>query len=76
MKKLLTAVLCLILVFSCCAAAAAEETQTGFGDYEHVFIIGVDGAGAASGATDSSRSNTRNTERVFFIAIPPNHISI
>ncbi len=47
MKKTLSLVLCLLFVLSCASVAFARETDSSFGAYDHVFIIGVDGAGAA-----------------------------
>ena len=44
----------LILTVGCVMTVGAEQnTAQGFGDYEHVFIIGVDGAGAAFSQTET-----------------------
>jgi len=47
MKKTITLLLCLVVAFSCAGAAVAENSESSFGAYDHVFIVGVDGAGAA-----------------------------
>ncbi|MBQ6266936.1 MAG: alkaline phosphatase family protein [Clostridia bacterium] len=60
MKKAVAVLLSLLLVFSCAGLAFAQESKPGFGDYEHVFIIGVDGAGGAFGQVD-----TPNFDRIF-----------
>lgn len=60
MKKVLSIVLSLIFVCSCVSFAFAEESYDSFGKYEHVFIIGIDGAGAAFGKAD-----TPNFDRIF-----------
>lgn len=53
MKKLLSLVFVFVFVCSFAALAAAQESRTGFGAYEHVFIVGVDGVGAAFSQTDT-----------------------
>ncbi len=45
-KRVLTVILSLVLLLGCLPLAFAAEQQTGFGAYEHVFIIGIDGAGS------------------------------
>ncbi len=51
MKKLVSVFLCLVLVLTCAVPALAggedpaEAKSASFGAYDHVFIIGVDGAG-------------------------------
>ena len=51
MKKLVSVFLCLALVLACAVPALAggedpaEAKSASFGAYDHVFIIGVDGAG-------------------------------
>ena len=46
MKKVLSLMIALLLAVSCVSAAAAESAAAdSFGAYDHVFIIGVDGAG-------------------------------
>ena len=47
MKKSLALILSLLFVFSCGSVAFAAEDNSSFGGYDHVFIVGVDGAGAA-----------------------------
>ena len=46
MKKTIALFLCLILTLSCGVVAFAAEDNSSFGAYDHVFIVGVDGAGA------------------------------
>ena len=53
MKKLLSLVFVFVFVCSFTAFAAADESRDGFGAYDHVFIIGVDGGGAAFSKTDT-----------------------
>ncbi|MBR2731984.1 MAG: alkaline phosphatase family protein, partial [Clostridia bacterium] len=60
MKKTIAILLCLLLSLSCCVLAFAEESKPGFGAYEHVFIIGVDGGGAAFEQVESP-----NFDRIF-----------
>ena len=59
MKKIISAALAVLIAFACMTAAFAEEAP-GFGAYEHVFIIGIDGAGAAF-----SLRETPNFDRIF-----------
>lgn len=47
MKKTISLLLCLVLLLTCGSVAFAKETDSSFGAYDHVFIVGVDGAGAA-----------------------------
>ena len=60
MKKTLSLILALLLAFCCMGTAFAEETFDSFGAYEHVFIIGIDGAGAAF-----EKCETPNFDRIF-----------
>lgn len=60
MKKLLSLAVAVLLVFAMAAPAFAEGADSSFGAYEHVFIIGVDGAGAAFSQVDSP-----NFDRIF-----------
>lgn len=60
LKKILSVFLAALMTVCCASAAFAAEKAPGFGDYEHVFIIGVDGAGAAWDKTD-----TPNIDRIF-----------
>lgn len=60
MKKLVSLALALILVFAVAAPVFAAGNDGSFGAYEHVFIIGVDGAGAAFEKVDSP-----NFDRIF-----------
>ena len=60
MKKTISVLLSLVLLLCCIAPAFAQETPVGFGAYEHVFIIGIDGAGAAFEKVD-----TPNFDRIF-----------
>ena len=60
MKRILSFALCLILALSCAGTAFAAESFDSFGAYEHVFIIGIDGAGAAFRIC-----NTPNFDRIF-----------
>ena len=53
MKKAITLFLCLALALSCGSVAFAANAETSFGAYEHVFIIGVDGAGPAFSQVES-----------------------
>ena len=47
MKKLISISLCIVLLLLCSAPAYAadDKADATFGAYQHVFIIGVDGAG-------------------------------
>ncbi len=53
-KKFISVLLCLIMLTGCSLSVCAQaEGYDSFGAYEHVFIIGVDGAGAAFDKVDS-----------------------
>lgn len=60
MKKILALLLSALLLFSCAGVAFAVEGTDSFGAYEHVFIIGIDGLGAAFDKVDSP-----NFDRIF-----------
>ncbi len=60
MKKILAVIISAVLVFAMAAPAFAAKAQDSFGAYEHVFIIGIDGAGAAFEKVDSP-----NFDRIF-----------
>ena len=45
-KRVCGVILSLVLLLSCLPLASAAEEQNSFGAYEHVFIIGIDGAGS------------------------------
>lgn len=61
MKKTICLLLTLLIALSCAGSAfAAAESFDSFGAYEHVFIIGIDGAGAAFDKCD-----TPNFDRIF-----------
>ena len=60
MKKITAVILSIALVFACVLPAFAADKNDSFGGYEHVFIIGVDGAGRFFGETD-----TPNFDRIF-----------
>ena len=61
MKKICSILLSILLVTLCALPAfAAEEAESSFGAYEHVFIIGVDGAGRFIRDAD-----TPNFDRIF-----------
>ena len=60
MKKLISLALALMLLLSCASVSFAAESYNSFGAYEHVFIIGIDGAGAAFSKIDSP-----NFDRIF-----------
>ncbi len=64
MKKFVSVLLSVLLLFCAAIPAFAEEAPAepfdSFGAYEHVFIIGVDGGGAAF-----SLVNTPNFDRIF-----------
>ena len=55
LKKLASLLLSALILTSCFAtsASAKENPSDGFGAYDHVFIIGVDGAGAAFSQTET-----------------------
>ena len=63
MKKAISVLLALTLLLGCGAAAFAADAgpaANSFGAYEHVFILGIDGAGAAFSLVDSP-----NFDRIF-----------
>lgn len=60
MKKALSVILALLFVFACMSTASAAQAFDSFGAYEHVFIIGIDGAGAAF-----EKCDTPNFDRIF-----------
>ena len=61
MKKTISLLLSLLLLFGCVSAAfAAEAGGDSFGAYKHVFIIGIDGAGRFIKDAD-----TPNFDRIF-----------
>lgn len=60
MKKIISFLLSVLLLFSCCAFAFAAETYDSFGAYAHVFIVGIDGLGATFEKVDSP-----NFDRIF-----------
>ena len=60
LKKALALFLCLTLTTVCGAPALAAEPADGFGAYDHVFIVGVDGLGAMWETLDSP-----NFDRIF-----------
>jgi len=62
MKKLISISLCLVLLLLCSAPAYAadDKADATFGAYQHVFIIGVDGAGRFFRDVD-----TPNFDRIF-----------
>ncbi len=60
MKKIISALLCAVLMLSCFTVAFAGESYDSFGAYEHVFIIGIDGLGASF-----SKVNSPNFDRIF-----------
>ena len=62
MKKALSLAFAFVLALACMSAAFAAEAFDSFGAYEHVFIIGIDGAGAAFG---NERVETPNFDRIF-----------
>lgn len=54
MKKIGSILLAMLLIALCTVPAlAAEDKDNSFGAYDHVFIIGVDGAGAAFSQVES-----------------------
>ena len=60
MKKIISVFLSLTMIICLALPCAAANADTSFGAYEHVFIIGVDGAGAAFSKVDSP-----NFDRIF-----------
>lgn len=60
MKKFISVMLAIIIFAACVIPAGAAANESSFGTYEHVFIIGVDGAGAAFSKVDSP-----NFDRIF-----------
>lgn len=60
MKKVISILLCAVMLFGFASVAIAAEKPAGFGEYKHVYIIGVDGSGAAWGMYD-----TPNFDRIF-----------
>ena len=52
-KKWVCVITALVLLCALCLPAFAAEPADSFGAYEHVFIIGVDGGGAAFSLTDT-----------------------
>ena len=61
MKKAISVILAAVIAFYCLSISFAQEDKpAGFGDYEHVFIIGIDGLGAALTKVDSP-----NFDRIF-----------
>ena len=60
MKKIVSMALALMLLLSSASVSFAAESYNSFGAYEHVFIIGIDGAGAAFSKIDSP-----NFDRIF-----------
>ncbi len=66
-KQFLSCMLVVFLVYGVCITSSAKSTAAGpgFGEYEHVFIIGVDGAGAAFGITDTPYFDSIFSEYAF-----------
>ena len=60
MRKYFAVILAVLLVLLCAAPALAADSTDGFGQYDHVVIIGVDGLGAMWETLDSP-----NFDRVF-----------
>lgn len=60
MKRVFAIILTVFLAVSCTGVGMAAEGNDSFGKYEHVFIIGIDGAGAAFDICD-----TPNFDRIF-----------
>lgn len=52
LKKIASVLLSVIMIIGCSVFVSAEENY-GYGEYEHVFVIGVDGAGAAFSETET-----------------------
>lgn len=53
MKKTLSLILCVLLALSCATVAFGADGGKSFGAYDHVIIVGVDGAGAAFSKVES-----------------------
>lgn len=47
MKKIISLLLCAVMLFGFASVSFAAEKDNGYGAYKHVYIIGVDGSGAA-----------------------------
>ena len=60
MKKFVSVIMSLLLVLACASVSFAEDGEGSFGAYDHVFIIGVDGAGRFFKDAD-----TPNFDRIF-----------
>ena len=61
MKKTVSLILCIVLMLSCAVSVCASaQTDSSFGAYEHVIILGVDGAGRFFKDVD-----TPNFDRIF-----------
>lgn len=60
MKRFFAVFLALTMLAALTVPAFAAESKPGFGDYKHVYIIGVDGAGASYRDCD-----TPNFDRIF-----------
>ncbi len=60
MKKTISLLLGVIFILSCFVTAFADAAPAGFGEYKHVFIIGIDGLGASFEKVDSP-----NFDRIF-----------
>lgn len=52
LKRIISLLLSILLAVGCSVIVSAHYTE-GFGEYDHVFIIGVDGAGAAFSQTET-----------------------
>ena len=59
-KRFMACITAAMLIISAALPAFAAKTDDSFGAYEHVFIIGIDGAGAAFDNVDSP-----NFDRIF-----------
>lgn len=60
MKKIIAILLAIITVFSLTSIAFADNSSRSYGAYKHVYIIGIDGSGAAW-----EDCNTQNFDRIF-----------